>query len=59
MMLDPLIARLRTSSLSDTESYRRICASAALTRVQWQFAVPGGVSSGCAADMTIDDVQFY
>jgi len=29
MMLDPLIAKLTTSSLSDTESYRRICASAA------------------------------
>ena len=30
-----------------------------LTRVQWQFAVPGGPSTACAADMTIDDVQFY
>ena len=29
MMLDPLIAKLTTSSLSDTKSYRRICAGAA------------------------------
>lgn len=29
MMLDPLIAKLTTSSLSDTKRYRRICGSAA------------------------------